>query len=194
VVAWLAYPAILRTIRAHSDPWGSCFTKQPVAVLQARVGGPPWSWTPRGHRLVPSLEASCGGGKFDWFLLRTLYENGKVAEEPAFYHHTGCHGISPPGAKNRPFDHPDYGVRQGAEALLLFGRGLALVGRSKVFYDEPRGFCEALREGKTFGEAWARYYEIESAAATWDEVGGDIGRKRAYFWSVLGDWSLKLKR
>ena len=97
-----------------------------------------------------------------------------------------------PGAKNRPYDHPAYGVRQGAESLLHFGNGLALVGRAKVFYDEPRGFAEALKKGRTFGMAWARYFAIESAAKSWDRVGGDIGRKRAYFWSVLGDWSLRL--
>ena len=100
--------------------------------------------------------------------------------------------ISPPGAERLAYDHPAYGVRQGAEALLFFGNGLALVGRSKVFYDEPRGFTDALREGATFGAAWARYFDVESRAGSWGEVGGDIGRKRAYFWSVLGDWSLKL--
>jgi hypothetical protein len=158
------------------------------------LGGPAWSWTPHGDRLDPSLAAACGGGKLDWFLLRSLWENGDVAAEPAFYHDTGCEGISPPGARKLPYDHPSYGARQGGEALLLFGNGLALVGRAKVFYDEPRGFAEALREGRTFGEAWARYFEIESQAKSWGKVGGDIGRKRAYFWSVLGDWSLRLRQ
>jgi hypothetical protein len=62
-----------------------------------------------------------------------------------------------------------------------------LVGRAKVFYDEPRGFATALAGGATFGDAWARYFELESRADSWGAVGGDIGRKRAYFWSVLGD-------
>ena len=83
---------------------------------------------------------------------------------------------------------------QGGEALLLFGNGLALVGRAKVFYDEPRGFSAVLHDGGTFGDAWARYFEVESRAAAWREVGGDIGRKRAYFWSVLGDATLRLER
>lgn len=190
--AWIAYPAVLRTLRAHSDPWGSVFARGDVAALEASTGGASWSWSRRGDALVPSLASACGGGKLDWFLLRTLWEDGAVAPEPAFYHHTGCHGISPPGAKNLAFDHPAYGVRQGAEALLFFGNGLALVGRAKVFYDEPRGFADALRERATFGAAWARYFDHESRAQSWAEVGGDIGRKRAYFWSVLGDWSLKL--
>jgi len=189
---WMDYAAILRTVRAHSDPWGSVFAKGPLDDLEANLGGPVWSWTRRGTRLEPSLASACGNGKLDWFLLRTLWENDALAAEPAFYHHTGCHGISPPGAKTLPYDHPGYGVRQGAEALLFYGRGLALVGRAKVFYDEPRGFAEALAAGETFGAAWRRYFEIESAAESWGQVGGDIGRKRAYFWSVLGDWTLRL--
>ena len=120
--------------------------------------------------------------------------NGAIAPEPCFYHHTGCHGISPPGAASRAYSHPSYGLRQGAEALLLFGNGLALIGRAKVFYDEPRGFADALRTGETFGTAWARYFEIESRAPRWGQVGGDIGRKRSYFWSVLGDCSLRLRQ
>jgi hypothetical protein len=189
---WMDYPAILRTVRAHSDHWGSVFAKGSLDDLESDLGGPVWSWSRRGTRLEPSLASACGGGKLDWFLLRTLWENDALADEPAFYHHTGCHGISPPGAKNRPYDHPSYGVRQGAEALLFYGRGLALVGRAKVFYDEPRGFAEALAVGDTFGAAWRRYFELESAAESWGQVGGDIGRKRAYFWSVLGDWTLRL--
>ena len=54
-------------------------------------------------------------------------------------------------------------------------------------------FCEALKEGRTFGEAWARYFEVESKAESWSAAGGDIGRKRACFWSLLGDWTLQLK-
>ena len=191
-VDWIAYPAVLRTLRAHSDAWGSVFHAAPVAELAEHLGGPAWSWTPVEDRLEPSLEAACRGGKLDWYLLRTLWQNGVVASEPAFYVHTGCNGISPPGAQRLAFDAPGYGLRQGGEALLLFGNGLALVGRAKVFYDEPSGFAQALAKGATFGAAWARYFELEAQAASWSQAGGDIGRKRAYFWSVLGDWTLTL--
>lgn len=191
VCDWLARPAVLRTVRAHSDPWGSAFALG--ADLDGRLEHV-WSWTPRGHELVPSLDAACRGGKLDWFLLHALWRQDAVHPAPAFYLHTGCHGISPPGARRLPYDHPAYGRRQGAEALLFFGSGLALVGRAKVFYDEPRGFARALGEGETFGAAWARYFELESRAESWERVGGDIGRKRAYFWSVLGDWTLRLRR
>jgi hypothetical protein len=189
-VDWLRYPAVLRTLRAHSNPEGSQLRKGGFDELAARAGGQAWSWTPHGDRLDPSLSAACRGGMINWFLLRTLWENAAIAPEPAFYLHTGCNGISPSGANELPYDHPAYGRRQGAESLLFFANGLALVGRSKVFYDEPRGFAETLGQGGTFGDAWARYFEIESTSP----AGGDIGRKRAYFWSVLGDWSLRLSK
>ncbi|MCA8970710.1 MAG: hypothetical protein KDC95_13030 [Planctomycetes bacterium] len=193
VAEWFAYPAVLRTLRAHSDPWGSVFGKPAVRKLDDAVKTP-WSFTQRGDTLVPSLEVACRNGKLDWFLLRTLYENDLVAKSPSIYVHTGCHGISPPGAAKVAFDDPGYGRRQGAESILFFGNALALIGRAKVFYDAPRGFCEALGEGKTVGAAWARYFELESQAESWSRVGGDIGRKRSYFWSVLGDFTLRLRR
>ncbi|MCB9890835.1 MAG: hypothetical protein H6832_02265 [Planctomycetes bacterium] len=193
VAEWLGYPAVLRTLRAHSDPWGSVFGKPAVRALDEAVKTP-WSFTQRGDTLVPSLEVACQNGKLDWFLLRTLYENDLVVKSPSIYVHTGCHGISPPGAAKVAFDDPGYGRRQGAESILFFGNALALIGRAKVFYDAPRGFCEALGEGKTVGAAWARYFELESQAESWSRVGGDIGRKRSYFWSLLGDFTLKLRR
>jgi hypothetical protein len=189
-VDWLRYPAVLRTLRAHSDPQVSQLGKGDIDELDARVGGPAWSWARRGDRLEPSLTAACGNGTINWFLLHTLWENRAIAPEPAFYIHTGCNGISPSGAEKLPYDHPAYGRRQGAESLLFFANGLALVGRAKVYYDEPREFSEVFGQGRTFGDAWAHYYEIESTSPQ----GGDIGRKRAYYWSVLGDWTLRLAR
>lgn len=194
VVAWLRRGAVLRTIRAHSDAWGSVFAATDCTALERALGGAAWSFSPQGSALVPSLQAACAHGKQDFFLLRSLWESGLLPKDNAsFYLHTGCQAVSPPGAARHAYSDPAYDHRQGAEALLFYAQGLALVGRAKVFYDEPRGFCEALREGKTFGEAWARYFEIESDARSWDEVGGDIGRKRSYFWSVIGDWTLRLR-
>ena len=69
---------------------------------------------------------------------------------------------------------------------------VAILGRAKVFYDEPRGFAETLAAGGTIGAAWQRYFELDSEGPTWSAVGGDIGRKRATFWSILGDPTLRL--
>ncbi|HZN40352.1 MAG TPA: hypothetical protein VFD82_16215 [Planctomycetota bacterium] len=46
----------------------------------------------------------------------------------------------------------------------------------------------------TFGEAWRRCFAIEGEAKNWTEVGDDIGRKRSCFWSVIGDWTLRLPK
>jgi hypothetical protein len=196
-VDWLQLPAVLRTVRAHSDPWGSVFGKAPAAELDALFAnterGAPLSWTPKGTQLVPSLHKATGGGKLDFFLLRSLWQTELVSAQSALYLHTGCHGISPPGAASLAFDHPSYGRRGGGESLLFYGRGLAMLGRAKVFYDEPRGFAQELAAGRTIGHAWAHYFDAE-ARVSWSEAGGDIGRKRAYFWSVLGDWTLRLQR
>lgn len=193
VLDWLDRPALLRTLRAHSDPWGAVFGPGDLAQLERRAGRP-WSFAIEGGQLVPSLAPACGGGKLDFFLLRTRYANrARASSAPSFYVHTGCEAISPPAAATHSFDRPEYGKRNGAESLLFLADGLALVGRAKVFYDEPRDFAACLGGGATFGEAWRRYFELESEAASADEVGGDIGRKRAYFWSVLGDWTLRLR-
>jgi hypothetical protein len=191
---WLRYPALLRTVRAHSDPWGSVFDGCDASALDTALADSLMAWTPKENRLVPSLGAASAGGKLDWFLLRSLWRSSGASTSPSFYLHTGCEAITPFGILGLAYDDPSYGVRQGAEALLFFGNGLALVGRAKVFYDEPPGFCEALGAGATFGDAWRRGFEIEAAATDWDHVGGDIGRKRTLFWSVLGDFTLRLER
>ncbi len=160
--------------------------------MEEACGGAPWAWTKQGADLIPSF-AGYKGDKADFALYRTLWENRVLPDGASFYHHTGCESISPAHSEDRPYDHPEYGRFQGAESILFYAQGLALVGRSKVFYDAPRGFYEALADGKSFGEAWARYFDVEWNAKGWDEVGGGIGRKRAYFWSVLGDWTLRLK-
>jgi hypothetical protein len=173
-LVWLKTPALLRTLRAHSDPWGAVFAAPDMAQLAAQVDAP-WcfAWDAAEARFRPSLEPACAGGKLDWFLLRTLYEQRRTLGQPtaSFYLHTGCEALSPPGASDWPYSHPLYGARNGAEALMFFADGLALIGRAKVFYDEPRGFAATLAAGQPFGETWRRYFQLEAAASDWAEVG-----------------------
>ncbi|MFY9343100.1 MAG: hypothetical protein WAT39_11455, partial [Planctomycetota bacterium] len=189
---WLQRPAVLRVYRVHSDPWGGVCAKTDPQALAA-VLGVPWSWHRDGERMAPSWNAH-RGGKADFAYYRTLWQRQVVGDNPYLLIHTGCEALSPPGSVEHPYDDPAYGRFAHAESMLFFTPCLAMVGRAKVFYDEPRGFAEALGAGKTFGEAWQRYFEVESAATDWREVGDDIGRKRAYFWSVVGDWTLRLPR
>ncbi len=189
---WLQRSAVLRTLRLHSDPWGgACAASDPDRLVQAL--GAPWHWRREGDNLVPSW-FDHRGGRADFTFYRTLWQRQVLAPNPYLLIHTGCEALSPPGCVEHAYDHPAYGQRAHAESILFFTPCLAMVGRAKVFYDEPRGFCAALGEGKTCGEAWRQYFAIEGAASDWNEVGGDIGRKRAYFWSLLGDFTLRLPR
>jgi hypothetical protein len=193
VLAWLRRPAVLRTLRAHSNGHLAAFAATDVPALLRAIGGPPWSWQRRGDDIVPSLAGNAGGAA-DFFFYRTLWQDHALPACPYLLVHTGCEALSPPGADTLRYDDERYGQRQHAESMLFFTPCLAIVGRAKVFYDEPRGFCATLSEGGTFGEAWRRYFEVEAGAKNWDEVGGDIGRKRAYFWSLLGDFTLRLPK
>lgn len=189
VVEWLKRPAVLRAIAAHSDPWGATFKKADPERLAQVCGGTPWSWLRRENRLVPSLGAT---GKLDYAILRTLWQNGVLPDSASLYVHSGCEITMPAGAATLPYGDPSYAHWQGAEALLYYAKGLALVGRSKVFYDAPTGFAAQLGAGKTFGDAWRYYFDTEAAETDVAKVGGGIGRKRAYFWGVLGDWTLRV--
>lgn len=192
LLRWLERPAVLRTLRAHSDGGGAAFAPSDPAALQAALGAP-WRWRNEGDRLVPSWEDH-RGGRADFTFFCALHEAGVLPREPYLMLHTGCEVLSPPGSVVHPYDDPAYGRFAHAESILFFTPCLAIVGRAKVFYDEPRGFATALGAGETVGAAWRRYFEIESRAASWGEVGDDIGRKRAYFWSIVGDCTLRLPR
>lgn len=193
VAQWFGRPATLRTLRAHSNGHHAVFAKTDIAALHDAIGGAPWSFTRHGRSLVPSLHSACRTGHAGFFFYRTLWANGAPATTPFLMVHTGCEALSPPGHA-LPFEDPRYGARQHAESILFFTPCVALIGRAKVFYDEPRGFVEALRRGGTVGDGWRAYFATEASAASWGQAGGDIGRKRSYFWSLLGDWTLRLPR
>ena len=189
---WLQRPAVLRTLRAHSDPWGAAFAATDPDALTKELGQP-WHWVEDGADLVPRWRDH-RGGRADFVFYRAIHERKALRDDPYLLVHTGCEAVSPPHAVTHAYDAPEYGQRAHAESILFFTPCVAMLGRAKVFYDEPRGFAEALGAGQTVGDAWRRYFAIEGAAANWSEVGDDIGRKRAYFWSVLGDWTLRLPR
>ncbi len=187
---WLQRPAVLRTLRAHSDPWGAAFAASDPDALQRELGLP-WHWVKDGERFVPSWRDH-RGGRADHVFWRAVAEKEPTGG-PFLLLHTGCEALSPPRS-DLPYDDPEYGKFGHAESILFFTECVAMLGRAKVFYDEPREFAEVLGKGGTIGDAWKRYFELESQAANWDEVGGDIGRKRAYFWSIVGDCTLRLPK
>ena len=186
---WMKEPALVREIRAHSNPVVSAFEgPRDLAALTAETGGQPWYWTREGNKLVPSLRGI--GGIMGFGFLRTLYENKVLPSNGVLYFHTGCEATRPLGAENVPFNDPSYAKWQLAECTMMYGNGLALIGRGKVFYDEPREFWKVLGTGGTYGDAWKRYFQVESGDSVLAQDG--IGRKRTYFWSLLGDFTLRL--
>jgi len=188
-VTWLTRPALARAIKAHAGPTGFGFgAPADPATYDRLVGTSVWWWSKQGSKLVPELRAL--GGWVNIGLLRTLYENRRLSGAPAFYFHTGCEGMTPAYYEKEPYNGPRHGLWQIAEAMLMYGDGLALVGRGKVFYDEPREFWKAMGAGGTFGEAWRHYFDVESGDGELAKDG--IGRKRAYFWSMIGDCTLSL--
>lgn len=190
-VAWLMRPALTRAIKAHAGPTGFGFEPPASAEAYASLVGPGiWWWVKQGARLTPTLQPQ--GGWVNFGVLRSLYENRKLSGAPALYLHTGCEGMTPANYQTEPYNSPRHGAWQMAEALLMYADGLALVGRGKVFYDEPREFWKTMGAGGTFGDAWKRYFDVEGADAELAKDG--IGRKRAYFWSAIGDCTLTLPR
>lgn len=189
---WLQRPAMLRTLRAHSDAHGAAFGASDPAAL-ANAAGPAWVWHREGERFVPSW-AGHRRGHADLGFYLSLSANQALAATPFVLLHTGCEALSPPGSVEHAYDAPEYGRYGHAEAILFHTPCVAMLGRAKVFYDEPREFAAVLAAGGSVGAAWRRYFEVEAQAADWAQVGDDIGRKRAYFWSVVGDATLRLSR
>ena len=189
IVDWMKRPLLAREIRAHSNAVLSAFDGPPdAAALQAKVGPQAWYWTREGTKLVPSLKGI--GGSMGFGLLRTMYEDKTLPPDPVLYFHTGCEAMLPIGWQELPFNAPDYGKWQLAECIMMYANGLAIIGRSKVFYDEPREFWKVLGAGGTVGEAWQHYFAVESQDRELAKDG--IGRKRTYFWSLDGDFTLRL--
>lgn len=190
LVEWFRRPAILRTIRAHSDATTAVFAKTDFDALTAALRA-------TDTLDAKSLRRSLGKqrDRAGFTLYRAMHDHGTLADTPPYLClHTGCEALSPPNARKHSYDAAAYGRFQHAESILFFTPCVALLGRAKVFYDEPKGFAATLAAGGTIGAAWQRYFEIESRAATWGAAGGDIGRKRSYFWSLIGDWTLRLQR
>ncbi len=192
MIGWLKRPADLRWISGHSNGFFTAFEKTPSGPLVEALGGQVLAWIRQGDKLLSPTQCGLSKGHADFSFYRALWKNRVLPSNPYLLIHIGCEVLTPPGARKMPFYSRDYGNRQNAECQLFYANALAIAGRSKVFYDHPRGFCKALAQGKTFGEALRAYYLLESRAKSWKEVGGDIGRKRAYFWAVIGDWTLRL--
>lgn len=199
-VQFLRVPAVLKGMSAHSGREHSDYdTNYSLSRLESLVGGRPWRWKrdpiPGGFRYTPSLKNQ--KGRADAFLHRTIYENQILSNTGGnLFIHNGCEVNSPRHVASLPYNHNSYGTRKGfqnAESILFFLNGVALASRAKVFYDKPEGFTEELgkHREKRFGDGWKAYFIKESNNR---ELAKNVsGNKRTYTWSILGDWTLRVK-
>ena len=187
-------PALVKGISAHSAPDRSILMSgYDPTELADETGGDYWQWQKVGDVYQPSYQDRHVCNTIRTSLLRTMWENGKLKDTGScFYIHAGCEATSPLHASDAAYHDPRYGgSTQIAESLMFFGQGLALIGRAKVFYDRPshpeRYFD---RTHGRFGNILSGYYQEELAS---QKMGQDVaGRNRVYFWSILGDWTLRL--
>ena len=197
---WLTVPAILRGVKAHSTPLHSTFGGSSSAEAFSTMGK---SWkfsaTIQGSETIVSPNYSASLTAADFYFYRTLYENKKLENSgPRIYVHEGCESTSLMGntTVTKGVDADTlFGRRQGAESLLHFTNGLAVVGRSVVSYDWPDGVSNALGIGETLGHGLKAYFLKSSQNASLTNVADDslVSAKNAYPWVIYGDWSLTIR-
>ena len=68
-----------------------------------------------------------------------------------------------------------------------------MISRAKTYYDTVNGFAQTLREDDRvpFGDIWIRTFDLDSQSSSL--ATDQPGSKKAYWWSLLGDWTLRLR-
>jgi hypothetical protein len=164
-------------------------------LLAAETGGRPFRWARNGNTYELSFKEQRGSA--DWFVYRTMWQNGVLAGTGAsFIIHGGCEveGVSEEPT-NVPYTDEAYARFQNAESILFYMNGLALVSRAKVFLDLPTEFPNALAQpGAKFGDAWRRSFAADAANASLAGYANISSCKEAYWWTVIGDCTLRLRQ
>ncbi|MBN1975713.1 MAG: VCBS repeat-containing protein [Sedimentisphaerales bacterium] len=194
-VSWLKETAVYRGIIAHSNCFNSAFgSYYALENLDELIGERPWRWKRKGDTYLYEPNLADQGGTADLYVHRTIWENGILEGTGSrLYIHCGCQANSPYGADTRAYNNSLYGTFQNVEGVLFYLNGVALTARAKVFYDSPRGFSEAfgLTERSCFGDGWKGYFNEEAKDTSLPAMVAD--NKRCYTWSVLGDWTVRLR-
>jgi len=222
-VNWLKEPAVLRGISAHSDGVNSQFGLTPLSYYLAlatggydATGTHVWRWVSerRGPDwvLTPSFEGLTVDANFH--IYRTMWETGVLQSSgQSFFVHEGCEVMRPKNAERVPYNDPTYGQADyygavaNGESLMFYANGLGLLARNKVFNDVPDGFYKEVKSSGRFGFGWRSYFFAEADKAGLNERTADpiavnpgsdrrwrsLQRKRSYFWSTVGDPTLKLR-
>ncbi|MBK1732512.1 hypothetical protein [Thiococcus pfennigii] len=194
-VRWLKEPASLRFIHAHSSAVSSSFGDDyPLGDLESETGGPPFRWVRNGTTYTPGFDDQ--GGTADLYLHRTLWEGGVLADAgQSLVIHGGCKANTPKATQSLMYQQEGYAAWQNAEGVLFYTNTLAVVARAKVFNDMATGFPGGLGQSDRarFGDGWHATYDHDSMDPALGRFEQSVNAKRAYFWSMLGDWTLRLR-
>ncbi|MDQ4145865.1 MAG: hypothetical protein M3198_19385 [Actinomycetota bacterium] len=186
-------PAVLKYIIAHSNSRVSEFRSiEDTAAFTAEVGGPPVRWIYRSGAHVPGYDGQ--GGHADIFVHRGLWHYRALRQSgSSVILHGGCNVNSVDETQSDTYTAPNYGRWNNAEGILFYTNCAALFSRAKGFNDSPWGFTEGYRLGDraNLSDCWRTYYNAQSSDAALSTY--NIQRKRAYFWSISGDWTLRLR-
>jgi len=207
---WWLQPAAFRYITAHSSPQhtrfpGTYLVDDLESLVSTSTGGI-WAWAARstllGVEMYPSFEAQ--GGRADLSLHRSLWESGVLStSSPCLLIHQGCDANTPMSrygshvqlGRNYSWTScadPHYADFQNVESLQFYMACLAIISRAKGFNDEPLGVSSVLSSyGSCFGEVWLHNFDEVGALAQLN-VPSSAASKKAYWWSITGDWTLEL--
>lgn len=186
-------PAVLKYIIAHSDPVISQFngSYDPVA-LATEAGGPPLRWVYSSGQYVPGFERQ--GINADLYLHRTLWHYNTLQNAGAsLIIHGGCNVNSVYETQTDTYVSQRYAHWNNAEGILFYTNCVSIFSRAKGFNDAPNGFTDGYRltDRANFGSCWRSYFLAQTNDGSINTY--NIQRKRAYFWSINGDWTLRLR-
>ncbi len=186
-------PAVLKYIMAHSSEIFSQFRDgYDLNQFTSEVGGVPLRWIYRSGQHIPSFEGIGGGA--DLYTHRALWHYGTLQNAGAsLIIHGGCDVNGIIETQTDTYTAGNYGRWNNAEGVLWYTNCVALFSRAKGFNDSPNGFTDGYRssERANFGSCWRSYFNAQANDGRISTY--NIQRKRAYFWSMIGDWTLRLR-
>jgi hypothetical protein len=194
-VNWFKQPAVFRYIMAHSNTIDSMFdSNYNVADLEVAAGGRPFRWIRVGNEYRPSFQEQ--GGAANLYLHRTLWQNRVLRDAGAnLIIHGGCEVIIPAGTEDVPYYQEGYATLPNGEGILFYMNAVAIMARAKGFFDRPEGFPGAFRFSThaQFGDGWKAYFDNDSNNPELGTFAKAIDCKKSYFWSIIGDWTVRLR-
>jgi hypothetical protein len=186
-------PATLKYVMAHSGPQTSDFQAgTSAATLTTEAGGYPFRWIYSSGQHLPRFDGQ--GGVADIHVHRPLWHYNTLQNAGAsLMIHGGCNVNSVYETQSRTYDSPGYARWNNAEGILFYTNCVSLFSRAKGFNDSPDGFTNGYRlsDRANFGSCWKSYFNAQANDGSISTY--NIQRKRAYFWSINGDWTLRLR-